>query len=89
MSIIKLEHADLMKHNTTLLVEIIYNNFKDLADTQELNHTKDAISKNLKSENAFLLLYLDNNQKIGGYLLAEILDLQDGRKVMFISYIFT
>ena len=82
-----LEYDDLISQKKDLLVDIIYNNFKDLDDEPKLNHTPESIRKTLDSKDAELIIYLDND-KIGAYLLAEITMLEDGRKVMFVSYIY-
>jgi GNAT superfamily N-acetyltransferase len=87
MGIIKMEYPELKKQKKDVLVDIIYNNFGDLNDEPKLNHTPEAIKKTLDSMKAVLLLFIENG-KIGAYLLGEIIILEDGRKVMFISYIF-
>ncbi len=87
MGIIKMEYPELKKQKKDVLVDIIYNNFSDLNDEPKLNHTPEAIKKTLDSKEAVLLLFIENG-KIGAYLLGEIMILEDGRKVMFISYIF-
>ncbi len=87
MGIIKMEHQELKKQRKEILVDIIYNNFSDLNDEPKLNHTHEAIMKTLNSKEVVLLLFIEKG-KIGGYLLGEIMILEDGRKVMFISYIF-
>jgi GNAT superfamily N-acetyltransferase len=87
MGIIKMEYAELKKQRKDLLVNIIYNNFSELNDEPKLNHTPEAIKKTLDNKDAVLLLFIENG-KIGGYLLGEIIILEDGRKVMFVNYIF-
>jgi ribosomal protein S18 acetylase RimI-like enzyme len=87
MGIIKLEQEELATQRTDLLINIIYNNFLDLSNDPKLNHNIESITKILESPDVVLLLFMDKG-KIGGYLLAEIIHLEDGRKVMFISYIF-
>ena len=87
MGIIIMEYQELKKQKKELLRDIIYNNFSDLNDEPKLNHTPEAILKTLNSKNSVLLLFIEN-KKIGAYLLGEIMNLEDGRKVMFISYIF-
>ena len=87
MGIIKLEQDELASQRTDLLVNIIYKNFLDLSNDPKLNHNIESITKTLDSPDAVLLLFMDKG-KIGGYLLGEIMHLEDGRKVMFISYIF-
>ena len=87
MGLIKMEYQELRKQKKDVLVNIIYNNFTDLNDEPKLNHTPESIMKTLNSKDTVLLLFIEHG-KIGGYLLGEIMILDDGRKVMFISYIF-
>lgn len=87
MGIIKMEQRDLRNQNKQLLINIIYNNFIHLNPEPKLNHTKEAIGDTLNNDDVVLLLFMDNG-KIGGYLLAQSMILEDGRKVMFISYIY-
>jgi ribosomal protein S18 acetylase RimI-like enzyme len=87
MGIIKMEYQELKKQKKEVLVNIIYNNFSELNDEPKLNHTPEAILKTLNSKDTILLLFIER-EKIGGYLLAEVMILEDGRKVMYISYIF-
>ena len=87
MGIIKMEYQELKKQKKEVLVDIIYNNFGDLNDEPKLNHTPEAIMKTLNSKEVVLLLFIENG-KIGGYLLGEVMILEDGRKVMYVSYIF-
>ncbi len=82
-----MEYQELKKQKKEVLVNIIYNNFSELNDEPKLNHTPEAILKTLNSKDTILLLFIER-EKIGGYLLAEVMILEDGRKVMYISYIF-
>lgn len=85
--IVTLTAKDLKNQNKTLLINNIYKNFLELASDPRLNHSKSEIQKILDSDGAVLFLILDNN-KIIGYLLGEVIDLQDLRHVLFISYIY-
>jgi len=87
MEIIKLQQRDLMKQNKTKLVNVIYNNFPNLDNVPNVEHTPESITRTLESKEAVLFLAMQNN-KIAGYLLAEIIYFEDGRKVLFISYIY-
>jgi GNAT superfamily N-acetyltransferase len=69
-------------------VDMIYANFIDLCNYNELNHNKQEITRLITSQNAKILLIIIN-KKIAAYLVGEIMDLNDGRKVFYISYIFT
>lgn len=85
--IITLTAKDLKKQDVTLLVNNIYNNFLNLVSNPKLSHTKSEIWKTLNSVNVVLFLILHNN-KIIGYLLGKIIDIEDSRHVLFISYIY-
>lgn len=85
--IVTLTAKDLKNQNKTLLINNIYKNFLELSSNPKLNHSKSEIQKILDSEGVVLFLILDNN-KIIGYLLGEVIDLQDLRHVLFISYIY-
>lgn len=87
MSIIKYEWSDLQRQNKELLVNIIYNNFLYLEPEPKLNHNPKAILDILNDTGAVLFLFMNSN-KIGAYLLGQIMILEDGRKVLYISYIF-
>jgi ribosomal protein S18 acetylase RimI-like enzyme len=83
----QLTQKELKNQNKDLLVNVIYNNFINLADDPKLNHTKKEITKTLSSNDVVLFLIIDSG-KIIAYLLAEIIKLKDTRKVTFISYIY-
>jgi GNAT superfamily N-acetyltransferase len=87
MNIIKLESTNLANQKKDVLVNIIYNNFLYLEPEPKLNHNPKAILDGLNNPNAVLFLFMDSN-KIGAYLLGQIMILEDGRKVLYISYIF-
>jgi ribosomal protein S18 acetylase RimI-like enzyme len=87
MNIIKLDYKKLINQKKDLLIDIIYNNFIYLDPEPKLNHNPESIKKTLDSKDAILFLFI-NEGKIGAYLLGEILILEDGRKVLFISYIY-
>lgn len=74
--------------NCALLIDTIYNNFIDLTKEKNLSHTKKDIHKVLMSNKPQLYLIIINN-KIASYLLGEIIQLNDGRNVLYITYIFT
>jgi len=73
--------------NTKLLSKIIYYHFLELAQYPLLEHSIQSIRKTFENDNAVLFILLENN-KIISYLLGYSLQLDDGRKVMFISYIY-
>lgn len=73
--------------NVDLFVNIVYNNFKNLAKYPELKHTKPDIRELLKSPNMKGYIVRED-KKILGYLLGDVNLLADGRKVFYISYIY-
>jgi ribosomal protein S18 acetylase RimI-like enzyme len=70
------------------LVQMIYYNFIDLKSYPELQHNKKEIQRLVTDKNAKIVLYIIDS-KIAGYLIGEIKDILDGRRVFYISYIFT
>lgn len=85
--ILTLTSKDLKNQDMTLLVNTIYKNFLELSPHPRLNHTKVEIQKTLESKGCVLFLILQDN-KIVAYLVGEIMDLEDTRHVLFISYIY-
>jgi len=73
---------------TNLFEKTIYKNFIHLAQHSELKHTEDEIHRLMTSQNLQLYLYVLNN-KIIAYLIGEIMTLNDGRTVLYITYIYT
>lgn len=88
MSIVIISVNKLQNSKLTNFVNSIYNNFNHLIQNNKLKHTKDEIYRILKSTTAQVFLFLINN-KIAGYLIGEIITLNDGRIIFYISYIFT
>lgn len=89
MSIIVLEKSDIMKQkDLSFFVDIIYNNFIELSYNEKLMHTRETIEKNLKDDNSIIIIMLNDNKKIIGFLTANIMVLDDRRKVFYISYIY-
>jgi ribosomal protein S18 acetylase RimI-like enzyme len=74
--------------NLTLLIETVYDNFINLSKHPKLNHTRENIKKILKSDNSYVIFILEN-KKIIGYLVAQSVLLNDGRLVFYIYYLFT
>lgn len=88
MRILDVSHRVLNSQNLDKLVNVIYNNFGELLQYPDLKHTKSEILRLLKSPNAQVYLFLVNG-KIASYIVGEIMDLFDGRKVLYITYLFT
>ena len=86
---IKLVPRDTLKKNDlTLLIDLIYYNFENLSNFQNLNHNKKQIEKILKSDDSYVFFILNKN-KIIAYMIAESVLLADGRIVFYIYYLYT
>lgn len=66
----------------------IYHNFKELAEHPSLKHSLQEIMRVIKSSQSAMIFKL-HNKKIIGYALGEIMNLNDGRNVFYITYIYT
>ena len=84
-NIIILDNEDriAMRSRMYKLGNYIYENFKDLINYKNLNHSQNEINRLLMSQNVILFLYLVDN-KIEGYLVCET----TGCNVLFINYIY-
>lgn len=72
--------------NKNKYIEIIYKNFTNLINT-EVVHSKQDIQRILNSDNYYgFFLYFKN--KLVGYAISEISIIQDGRKVLFLNYLY-
>jgi len=69
-------------------VTTIYKNFIDLANYPELKHNIRELTRLVTSKDAKVYLIVVNN-KIAAYLVGEIMKLNDGRRVFYISYLYT
>lgn len=69
-------------------VEMIYHNFIELEPYPELKHNRQEIKRLITDKKAKVVLFIVDG-KIAGYLIGEIIDVVDGRRVFYISYIFT
>jgi len=88
MSITVLTYQELVNQDLTLFVDLIYNNFIELEEDDKLMHTKDKILENLKDKNSVVIVMLNNDKKIIGFVTASIMLLDDHRRVFYISYIY-
>lgn len=70
------------------LVEVVYANFIEIADNIELKHNRKELMRLICSKRNKVLLIMVNN-KIAAYLIAEVMDLIDGRRVLYVNYLFT
>lgn len=76
------------QHKSSKLVNLLYSNFRELEKEKELMHNKDELTRLVTGKNTILLLIMVN-KKIASYLIGEVKDLNDGRKVFYISYLYT
>ena len=89
MSFVIYDHSYIKKHDFSKLCEVIYYNFKELEQKSELKHNKREIKKTINDKNSFVVLYIDEKmKKILGYVTCSEMILSDGRKVIYISYIY-
>lgn len=78
---------DLRKISIDNLVYTIYNNFIELAKYPDLKHNPSEIKRLLTSSN-MLAFFLYNGHKLFGYAITELMRLNDGRFVLYISYLY-
>jgi len=89
MSLLVLDNTDIAKQkDLSFFIDVIYNNFIELSEEDKLMHTKQKIEENLKSDNSIIILMLNEDKKIIGFVTANIMVLDDRRKVIFITYIY-
>jgi GNAT superfamily N-acetyltransferase len=70
------------------LVEMLYLNFLDLADYPELKHNRAELTRLVTSPKA-KVIFIVVKGRIAAYLVGEVMELVDGRRVFYINYIFT
>jgi ribosomal protein S18 acetylase RimI-like enzyme len=74
-------------NNPNLLADIVFNNFIYLKNIENLGHNKEEIIKTLNLPNNLdYLVYIDN--KLIGYLIGDFRNLNSGRLIYYISYIY-
>jgi GNAT superfamily N-acetyltransferase len=78
----------MVPENSEKFVEMLYLNFAELADYPELKHNRQELMRLVTSDQSKIVLIIVN-KKIAAYLVGETMDLNDGRRVFYISYIFT
>lgn len=79
----ELEPIDAPDHFAT----VVYNNFLNLRKVANLKHTPEEIKRLLRSRRLFGFLVYDNNVLVA-YLMGEKMDLNDGRLVCYVSYLY-
>lgn len=88
MSVIIINNQQLKSSKLEIFPDIIFNNFGEIKDVPQLNHSKESIYKLLKSDTAQVYLVMVN-KKIASYVISNIEKLKDGRSVLYISYLYT
>jgi ribosomal protein S18 acetylase RimI-like enzyme len=89
MSLIVFNKTDIAKQkDLSFFIDVIYNNFIELSREDKLMHTKQKIEENLKNDNSIIIIKMNDNNKIVGFLTANIMILDDRRKVIYINYIY-
>jgi ribosomal protein S18 acetylase RimI-like enzyme len=86
-SIVALKYSDIQTQDINLLTDMIYRQFEDLSNQPKLKHTPRDIHNTLLNENVLLVLLMEKEKMIG-YLLSYIEHLEDGRRILFISYVY-
>lgn len=70
------------------LVDAVYLNFLELNEYPELKHNRKELMRLITSKKCKVII-ITVNCKIAAYLIGEVMDLVDGRKVFYVSYLFT
>lgn len=84
-----LTYSDIyVQKDLSLFIDIIYNNFEELSYNDKLLHNKEDIEKNLRSKNSVIVILTNDSDKMIGFLTANVVVLDDRRKVLYISYIY-
>lgn len=74
--------------NISRLAKIIFFNFIELQNEQDIVFNINDITSTLSSPSLLGWFLLDDNGKIIGYIIGELKDLTDGRYVYYISYFY-
>jgi len=74
--------------NPDILVDIIYKNFEYLNEQENLNHNIDEIKRLVTNKDFIGLFVYTTTGKIIAYLVGEKKNLNDGRYVYYITYLF-
>jgi len=78
---------DLNESRSNKISNMVFSNFSFLDKYPHLNHNIKEINKIINSTTSHTLLYtLDGS--IVAYVMCDIMNLKDGRKVLYIDYIF-
>ena len=74
--------------NVSRLAKIIFFNFIELQNEEDIVFNINDITSTLSSNNLLGWFLLDDNGKIIGYIIGELKELTDGRYVYYISYFY-
>ena len=83
-----LTHKDLKNNELSKLTDLIYNNFIELKEEHKLMHTKEKISETLHSDDVLIIIALNEQKKLVGFIVSQLMELDDRRKVLFVNYIY-
>ena len=83
----KIERFTQLK-NIDRLAKIIFLNFMELQNQPDIEFSYESIVEILASPDLIGWFLMDNNDKIVGYLIGSIQNLNDGRQVFFIHYFY-
>lgn len=83
----KIERFTQLK-NIDRLAKIIFLNFMELQNQPDIEFSYESIVEILASPDLIGWFLMDNNDKIVGYLIGSIKNLNDGRQVFFIHYFY-
>jgi ribosomal protein S18 acetylase RimI-like enzyme len=88
MSIYIVSQNQKATHDLVVFGQTIFNNFRELVQYPKLKHNMKEIMRVIKSPRSIIMFKMYKG-KIIGYVLGEIMNLNDGRNVFYITYIFT
>lgn len=87
MQVYNVSSDQLRSQNMSMFTNTIYHNFENLSQFPHLNHSKKSIHDLLTGESAVVYVCVLRKHIIG-YIVGEIMQLQDGRNVLYITYLF-
>jgi ribosomal protein S18 acetylase RimI-like enzyme len=85
-TIYQIKSHDVETH-VKIYIDIVFNNFIELAKLQYVKHTRQDIYNLLSSEKMFGYI-VKYNDKIIAYMFGEISQLSDGRNSYYLTYIY-
>jgi ribosomal protein S18 acetylase RimI-like enzyme len=88
MSIYIVSQSEKAKYNLVCFGQTVFYNFRELTNFPNLKHNIKEIMRTIKSTKSTIIFFM-NAGKVVGYLLGEIMKLNDSRNVFYVSYIYT